>query len=179
MTKTANYQLNQWEKSDRIQMEDFNRDNCQIDAAIKNHSAFEKLLDITVPAKVSQVETDCSQIDLTQYYYVTASVEMNGSGTIGLLFNSAGSSCSCLPIGAITGNPFVACFDAGTPGGLMIPVRRQSSTPVTCLYKPSYVLGIGQQSNLTVGAIKKWIWRVNSSEYYIAAGSHFFVWGVR
>ena len=35
MQKTANYQLNQWVKSDRIQMEDFNSDNAKIDAALK------------------------------------------------------------------------------------------------------------------------------------------------
>ena len=35
MKQTENYQLNQWEKDDRIQMEDFNSDNAKIDAAIK------------------------------------------------------------------------------------------------------------------------------------------------
>lgn len=31
---TENYQLSQWERSDRIQMEDFNSDNAKIDAAL-------------------------------------------------------------------------------------------------------------------------------------------------
>ena len=35
MTKTTNYQLNQWAKSDRIMMDDFNSDNQKIDAALK------------------------------------------------------------------------------------------------------------------------------------------------
>ena len=34
MTKTTNYQLNQWAKSDRLMLEDFNADNQKIDAAI-------------------------------------------------------------------------------------------------------------------------------------------------
>lgn len=34
MNKTANYQLNQWVKSDRVLMDDFNADNEKIDAAI-------------------------------------------------------------------------------------------------------------------------------------------------
>ena len=34
MTKTTNYQLNQWTKSDRIRMDDFNADNQKIDAAL-------------------------------------------------------------------------------------------------------------------------------------------------
>ena len=32
--QTSNYQLNQWERSDKIQMEDFNADNAKIDAAL-------------------------------------------------------------------------------------------------------------------------------------------------
>ena len=34
MTKTTNYQLNQWAKSDRLMMDDFNADNQKIDAAL-------------------------------------------------------------------------------------------------------------------------------------------------
>ena len=32
---TPNYQLSQWERSDKIQMEDFNDDNAKIDGALK------------------------------------------------------------------------------------------------------------------------------------------------
>ena len=35
MTKTTNYQLNQWAKSDRVMMDDFNADNAKIDAALR------------------------------------------------------------------------------------------------------------------------------------------------
>lgn len=35
MNHTPNYQLTQWEKDDRIMMEDFNGDNAKIDAALK------------------------------------------------------------------------------------------------------------------------------------------------
>ena len=34
---TENYQLSQWERSDRVQMEDFNADNAKIDAALAAH----------------------------------------------------------------------------------------------------------------------------------------------
>ena len=34
MNKTANYNLNQWVKADRVLMEDFNADNAKIDAAL-------------------------------------------------------------------------------------------------------------------------------------------------
>ena len=35
MIQTANYQLSQWESTDRILMADFNTDNQKIDAALK------------------------------------------------------------------------------------------------------------------------------------------------
>lgn len=38
MQKTTNYQLNQWVKSDRIQMEDFNSDNAKIDTVLKGNA---------------------------------------------------------------------------------------------------------------------------------------------
>ena len=34
MNHTTNYQLNQWAKSDRLMMDDFNADNTKIDAAL-------------------------------------------------------------------------------------------------------------------------------------------------
>ena len=37
--QTSNYQLSQWERSDKIQMEDFNADNAKIDAALKAQAA--------------------------------------------------------------------------------------------------------------------------------------------
>lgn len=39
MAETSNYQLNQWEKTDRIQMEDFNADNRKVDAALAAETA--------------------------------------------------------------------------------------------------------------------------------------------
>ena len=38
MQKTTNYQLCQWEKTDRILMEDFNSDNAKLDAALKSQA---------------------------------------------------------------------------------------------------------------------------------------------
>ena len=44
MTKTTNYQLNQWAKSDRVMMDDFNADNAKIDAALKANADAIRLL---------------------------------------------------------------------------------------------------------------------------------------
>ena len=71
MQKTTNYQLNQWVKSDRIQMEDFNSDNAKIDAALKelkDAQTVVKLLDMTTTEARSELTLDLSGIDLTRYH---------------------------------------------------------------------------------------------------------------
>ena len=40
MQKTSNYNLNQWEPSDRVLREDFNKDNMKIDAALEDKCEF-------------------------------------------------------------------------------------------------------------------------------------------
>ncbi len=43
MRQTANYQLSQWDESDRILREDFNSDNEKIDAAIAGANPLQSL----------------------------------------------------------------------------------------------------------------------------------------
>lgn len=85
MNKTPNYQLNQWDKSDRIQMEDFNADNAKIEAALqqlRDASPVEWLLDVTTTAAASnQYNLDVSGIDFTQYREVRLYVEVNPDST--------------------------------------------------------------------------------------------------
>ncbi len=50
---TPNYQLSQWEKSDKVLMEDFNADNAKIDAAIQ---AVERRADDLAAGKVDPPE---------------------------------------------------------------------------------------------------------------------------
>ena len=47
--QTANYQLNQWVKSDQVKMEDFNADNAKIDGTLAAHEATLASLTETVP----------------------------------------------------------------------------------------------------------------------------------
>lgn len=51
MNQTENYQLNQWEMTDRIRMEDFNADNAKIDAALKDQVDSLAALAATVPLR--------------------------------------------------------------------------------------------------------------------------------
>ena len=49
MRETSNYKLNQWDKTDRIQMEDFNGDNAKIEAALAAVDARLAILDRVMP----------------------------------------------------------------------------------------------------------------------------------
>ena len=81
MTKTTNYQLNQWAKSDRVMMDDFNADNATLDAALKANAdaiaaettarvagdVLVKLKEITVTSEIAQIDMDFSDIDLRSF----------------------------------------------------------------------------------------------------------------
>ena len=58
--KTTNYQLNQWEKTDRILMDDFNADNAKIDAAMLGKKL---LLDYTTEEEALTVEVPLTGVD--------------------------------------------------------------------------------------------------------------------
>ena len=80
MTKTTNYQLNQWAKSDRIRMDDFNADNAKIDAALKANAdaiaetaaAFPlvKIKEVTLGSSTAAYTLDVSDVDFTQYHRI-------------------------------------------------------------------------------------------------------------
>lgn len=53
MKKTENFQLNQWESTDRILMEDFNGDNAKIDAALAAEDDAREALAGTVAAQAA------------------------------------------------------------------------------------------------------------------------------
>lgn len=67
MKQTQNYQLSQWDKTDRIQMEDFNGDNSKVDAALKTlaNQVASKANSSTVSSLTTKVNTKAAQSDLT------------------------------------------------------------------------------------------------------------------
>ena len=67
MKQTQNYRLNQWEKTDRIQMEDFNGDNSKVDAALKTlaNQVASKANSSTVSSLTTKVNTKADQSALT------------------------------------------------------------------------------------------------------------------
>ena len=81
MTKTTNYQLPKWEKTDRVQMKDFNDMTATLDAALKANAdaiaaettarvagdVLVKLKEITVTSEIAQIDMDFSDIDLRSF----------------------------------------------------------------------------------------------------------------
>ena len=65
MNKTANYNLNQWDKADRVLMEDFNADNAKIDAALGAKA--EKTVVTALQGQVNTVQASVPKIACGTY----------------------------------------------------------------------------------------------------------------
>lgn len=99
MNKTDNYQLSQWEKTDRIMMEDFNRDNANIEAALaaeqaaraagdglltealNSHSHFVKFQEFVTTTKANQVDFDISGLNWSNWFFVLMRLKAVGNGS--------------------------------------------------------------------------------------------------
>ena len=93
MNYTQNYQLNQWDATDRVLRTDFNSDNQKIDAALKNAAdavaaeaaaraagdVYVKLLDLTLEANTQKWDIDMSSIDLTKYQKLVLHPHLKGN----------------------------------------------------------------------------------------------------
>lgn len=83
MRTTANYNLNQWDPSDRVLRENFNNDNQKIDAALTKFAQknnFEKLGELVLSSKVNSVSINVSGIDWKKYAIVMFVCHLKGFG---------------------------------------------------------------------------------------------------
>ena len=118
MNQTANYQLSQWETTDRILMSDFNNDNSKIDAALKanaeaiaaletqldakadqadltdlaKRSRFTKLKEVDITSDTTSIEIDLSGIDWTQWANVHLDYKNTNGSQMWLYLNSESSN---------------------------------------------------------------------------------------
>ena len=89
MTKTTNYQLNQWAKPDRVMMDDFNADNATLDAALKANAdaiaaetaarvaddPYPTICEVVTAQAKAQVSMDLSAVDLTEYSHIDLTID--------------------------------------------------------------------------------------------------------
>lgn len=94
--KTGNFELNLWDQSDQILMEDFNSDNVKTDAALKaaadeNTCVF--LRKIVTGADVNQVDLDISDVDWSTYHQLYIRVDSKcDNGTVIIRLNGVAGS---------------------------------------------------------------------------------------
>ena len=72
--KTTNLELNQWEKTDPVRMEEFNADNAAIDAALAQ-CALVKLKTITLTEDTTKLTVDLSDLSLDSFRERSRSTE--------------------------------------------------------------------------------------------------------
>lgn len=91
MKKTAQFGLNQWEMSDRIQMQDFNRDNAAIEAALAGRLPMTTLHDETLAEEATRLEIDMAGEGWGNHHIVLLTYEPAKSGSFGSLSISQGT----------------------------------------------------------------------------------------
>ena len=119
MKKTTNYQLNQWEKSDRIMMEDFNADNAKIDAALGKIGKFETIDEVTFESITPTYTFDLTGFDWAKWQFVGVSVQAQsdkGSFLATFMGVSSPNGDNYVRLAHVPPYPFVAvsapCHDA-------------------------------------------------------------------
>ena len=118
---TTNYDLNQWEGTDKVLRTEFNADNAKIDAALKANAdaiaaeaaareaadtalaagnCFVKLLDLTLEAATQEWNIDMSGIDLSQYQklLIYPRLKSGSNQPAKLQFNGGSTLCGWLPM---------------------------------------------------------------------------------
>ena len=186
MNQTTNYQLSQWEASDRILMSDFNNDNAKIDAALKtqaeaisalgaqldakadqddltalaNRSRFTKLKEVNVAANTSIFELDLSDITWSQWDKVHVDIISVNMDPVRLYYNTNGNSQPNLTLGGISGThhrPRMT-FLVGNDPQRWVTVQWGSTA---------------KETNLMFSALQKLVF----GDGVLEAGTAFTVWG--
>ena len=94
MEQTGNYQLNQWEKDDRIQMEDFNADNAMLEQVL-----------MELATRTNSLERTCASLGNCAVYTETYA----GTGKTGAVSRTFPGKPMMIMVGSTTGYQFTAC----------------------------------------------------------------------
>ena len=133
MNQTTNYQLSQWEASDRILMDDFNSDNAKIDGALAGKVGRGQLIRSTqTELAASSVSVDLSDIDWNDWEWVSV--------FLGYRANYSTEAVNIIYCDLNTGSPTTYC-SAGTgllrsqpnPVELVLLSRRDAANQVRTL----------------------------------------------
>lgn len=206
MQKTNNYQLNQWDPEDRIQMKDFNGDNANLDAALKNladqmstkaeRAALEGLRDMLVPTFIKevsvetsakQITVEVSDIDWDQWREVYVDAELLCAAPEGSalsycnIYINTFSSSSSASVGSARCNdssvPSLAESTVGQQRLVLYPRHNAANYINTRTFGSSSVL---DSSSTRFSGLTALVYRNPSSDaYQVLAGSRFLISGVK
>ena len=189
MTKTTNYQLPKWEKTDRVQMKDFNDMTATLDealhglavsaeaaqaavdseaaaraaadTALENKSRFTKLKVLRITSYATSAELDLSDVDWAQWDKVHLDM-MTTNGQQGSIYiNSEGE-----------GNYLASMYSGYSKAGIYHPrmtfhPNGQASRFVTVSYNGTF-----KSVKLTYDALEKLIFSANMN-----SGIYLVLWG--
>jgi hypothetical protein len=189
MKKTTNYQLNQWDETDRILREDFNEDNAKIDAAIAcidSRSNFVKIKELTTSADSAQIDVDVSDIDFSQWQQVCVVQDVIATFGGAYLFlradNGRCTECGsdfvrngCLSVGVTHTKYEEPCmarltFSPALSAGRRVSVMTDNDSGSLCF---------GGDFGVKYLNLKMLHYKTESASYQFCAGSKFTFWGIR
>lgn len=138
--KTANYELDQWTKSDQILMEDFNADNAKIDEALRavaESNPYRKIISILTQSDAQQIDLDASGIDFAQYHKIELFVDSPGM-TSGYILRVNGISASSYIYNANSGSG-----TGGTSYNSVLAIIYGHGTGAVLFYSPAMTARVG------------------------------------
>ena len=187
MKKTTNYQLNQWDATDRILREDFNADNAKIDAAIaavREAVPYRLIRCVTTSAAADQIDMDVSGIDFTQYLKIEVFFHSpDYTGALTLRVNNI--STNSYTYNEISGNQGSSsmyntqlAYLFGNGEGywqFAAPVKKQKVFCICSTYNSMSIIGYQQMAPCTWGELKT----LNFIGAAMPAETKIYVCGVR
>lgn len=205
MNQTEHYKLNQWEKTDRIIMDDFNRDNANIETALTaaaaavaaetaaraadvamlaTKSPFVKLREIVTTQSAAQVNLDLSDINFGDWQILWLDVAPLGIWA-GFLRPNGRTDAVYYQLGTNTGstlNSGLALYNNDKKYRTIFFPGKNEEKKVSCVTAGEIDGGIfyrGVCGALTFPQLKTFLLVPIESYYYLNAGTKITIWGVR
>lgn len=198
LKQTGNYQLNQWEKFDRIMMEDFNADNAKIDAAISSEA--NRVADLphgelicggNTETDTTRLDLDVSQVDWSRYWAVFLELDppdrvlilnlqaYDRGGSYGKAYCAVGNGNGNIYPGYLAQMDTYRDIHTGNSAiwHVLFPVFYNAGMQVSAL-------GVGVSlssgySSITYGQLGKLSIVGHQGDWITPAGTAFKLWGVR
>ena len=190
LTKTSNYDLNQWDAGDRVLREDFNADNATIDAALAAADAkldstlaqimarqhFQTITEIPIPATGGRnANLTLPSINWSHYYYVIFEFAVTGTGE-GMIYMNGTSGGQSYQIGASSSKSGLAAFSTSSTMTFLFMPHYSNQHHVSGLFLYG---GLGCASSNVKYADWKTLYFSMSDSSYSLTGGKILVRGVR